>query len=325
MDRVLEKGQGSFLFTVDVSRAYKNFRTCPLDWPLLNITWDGNYYTEISMPFGARASSSSMQRIADAIVHILSQRGVVAHMYLDDIVVVTADEQEGLRQYAIVRDLLAELGLPEATEKTQMPANKVRWLGISIDTNEMSLSIPHDKLENTLTLVDAFAARRSINKKQLQSLIGKLLHIAKCIKPARIFVARLLSALRDMPTFYVKVSDDMRADLQWFREFGRAWNSVAVIPPLKPTKSILVDACLTGIGGAEDRRAYRARVAPHGTRVKNIADLEAVNVVVAMHTLLYESDRGGHVVIHCDNSAAVSVFQTGRGHDPFLLECARAV
>ena len=324
VQRVVKIGAGAHIFTVDVSRAYKNFRTCPLDWPLLNIEWEGQFYTEISMPFGARASSSSMQRIADAIVHVLAKRGVVAHMYLDDIVVVTATKEEGLTQYRVVADLLKELGLPEATEKTQMPATKVRWLGITVDSDNMTLSIPKEKLNQTLAVVDIFATRRSINRKQLQSLIGKLLHVAKCIHPARVFVARLLAALRSMTSFYIPITHDMRADLAWFQEFGRSWNGVAMIPNHVPTKTILVDACLTGIGGADDRRAYAARVARQGMSAANIAHLEAVNIVVAMHTLLTPADRGGHIVIRCDNSAAVSVFQTGRGRDPFLLECARA-
>ena len=321
VDRVMKMGSGSYIFTVDVSRAYKNFRSCPLDWPLLNVAWEGEFFMEISMPFGARASSSSMQRIADAITHILAARGVIAHMYLDDIVVVTATEEEGHRQYQIVKQLLDNLGLPEATEKKQSPATKVRWLGIMVDTIDMSLSIPADKLANTLALVDAYASRDSINRKQLQSLIGKLLHIAKCIRPARLFVARLLTALRGMNTFYTKVTPAIRADLAWFQEFGRAWNGVAFIPSEKPTKSILVDDCLNGIGGADDSRVYAAKVAPKGARANNI---EAINIVVAMHTLLTQADKGGHIVIYCDNSATVSVFQTGRGQDDFLLECARA-
>ena len=325
VERVIQVGQRAHMFTVDVSRAYKNFRSCPLDWPLLNIEWDGKFYTEVSMPFGARASSSSMQRIVDAIVRILAARAVVAHMYLDDMVVFTATQEEGIEQYGIVSQLLQQLGLPEATEKTQMPAKKVRWLGIQIDSRQMTLSIPKDKLAQTLELVDIMASRRSINKKQLQSMIGKLLHVAKCIRPARTFVARLLMALREMSAFYTPVTQEMRADLEWFQEFGRSWNGVAMIPATTPTKSILVDACLTGIGGADDKHVYAAQIAPEGTtRARNIADLEAVNVVVAMHTLLSEADRGGHIVIYCDNSAAVSVLQTGRGRDPFLLECARA-
>ena len=265
-----------------------------------------------------------MQRIADAIVHVLAKHGVVAHMYLDDIVVVTATKEEGMDQYRIVAGLLQELGLPEATEKTQLPATKVRWLGIIVDSREMTLSIPEEKLSQTLALVDMFVARRSINRKQLQSLIGKLLHIAKCIHPARVFVARLLSALRDMTSFYTPITRDMRADLAWFQEFGRSWNGIAMIPSSDHKKSILVDACLTGIGGADDQRVYAACVAKGGTRASNITHLEAVNIVVAMHTLLTPADKGAHIVIHYDNSAAASVLQTGRGRDPFLMECARA-
>ena len=104
-----------------------------------------------------------MQHIADAIVHVLAKHGVVAHMYLDDIVVVTATKEEGMDQYRIVAGLLQELGLPEATEKTQLPATKVRWLGIIVDSREMTLSIPEEKLSQTLALVDMFVARRSIN------------------------------------------------------------------------------------------------------------------------------------------------------------------
>ena len=116
----------------------------------------------------------------------------------------------------------------------------------------------------------------------------------------------------------------MRADLAWFQEFGRSWNGIAMIPSSDHKKSILVDACLTGIGGADDQRVYAACVAKGGTRASNITHLEAVNIVVAMHTLLTPADKGAHIVIHCDNSAAASVLQTGRGRDPFLMECARA-
>ena len=255
---MVEIGPGAHIFMVDVSRAYNNFRTCPLDWPLLNIELKGQYYTEISMRFRARASTCSMRQIAEAIVQKFARRGVTAHMYLDDIVIVTVTEAEGLAQYQIVADLLKELGLPDATEKTQMPATKVRWLGITVDSKNMTLSIPEEKLAQTLTIVELFANRQSINRKQLQSLIGKLLHVATCIHPTRVFVARSLSALRAMNTFYTPIADDMKADLAWFQEFGRSWNGIAMIPNHLHTKSILVDACLTGIWGANDKRAYTA-------------------------------------------------------------------
>ena len=62
---IQEVGRTAHMFTIDVARAYKNFRTCPLDWPLLAIRWDSDYFLDLTMPFGARASSAHMQRVAE--------------------------------------------------------------------------------------------------------------------------------------------------------------------------------------------------------------------------------------------------------------------
>ena len=117
--RILDLGTGAKMFTLDISHAYKNFKSCPLDWPLLATKWDQAYYLDITMPFSARASSGHMQRVADAIVEILKQKGIVVHMYLDDLVVIAKDEVEAAAHYDIARALLHELGLPEASEKSQ--------------------------------------------------------------------------------------------------------------------------------------------------------------------------------------------------------------
>ena len=114
VDRILKLRPGTSMFTLDISRAYTNFKSCPLDWPLLVIKCQEAFYLDITMPFGAHASSGHMQRVADAIVAILAVKGVVAHMYLNDLVVVAKDHDEAQRQYAIVCAPFAELGLPEA-------------------------------------------------------------------------------------------------------------------------------------------------------------------------------------------------------------------
>ena len=151
------------MFTVDIARAYKNFFSDPLDWPLFCLQWGEAYYVDVSMPFGARASSCFMQRVANFVSRILREENIAAIMYLDDVVVVAPDEDTAQAQYSRVCELFIELGLPEAVEKTQPPSTSVRWLVINIDAHAMCLSIPHDK--------------------------------AKCVEPARVFISRLLEAL----------------------------------------------------------------------------------------------------------------------------------
>ena len=319
-------GAGAYMFTMDISRAYKNFRSCPLDWPLLGVSWDDRYYLDISVPFGARGSSCHVQRVAEAIVYMLRQQGIKATMYLDDLIVVADGHKKCWTQFKVTRLLFTTLGLPEAIEKTQTPARRVRWLGIDICAATMTLTMPADKLQDTQKLVAATLRKESITKKQLQSLLGKLLHMSKCVQPARIFVGRLLDVLRAMPDSRTAVTGDMRADLAWFRQFACDWNGTSIIPPIEPHRTMEVDACMGGIGGADDTRAYSHRLVINNDRAHqySINHLEALNIVVALHTFVTEQDKGGHIRVMCDNLAAVQVLTSGRGQDPCLMEAARA-
>ena len=322
--KIQEIGNGACMFTIDVARAYKNFRTCPLDWPLLAIRWDSDYFLDFTMPFGARASSAHMQRVADAIVRMLALKGITSYMYLDDIIAVCKDKATAVSQYAEARRLLHDLGLPEAVDKAQPPASRVKWLGINIDAAAGTLSVPDDKLEQVIEYAERFISKRSISRRDLQSVLGRLLYIAKCIRPARLFVSRLLEKLRGSRRPHINIDASMRADLEWFKEFAQAWNGIAVFPDSTPSKVILVDACLTGIGAATTRSAYAHQVAPIQNPLENITELEAINVAVALQTFIAESDRGKRITIYCDNMPAVLVLQSGKGKNKVLLEVARA-
>ena len=250
---------------------------------------------------------------------------MVTHMYLDDLIFVADTYAQASAQYAIVKELFRTLGLPDAVEKSQPPAQEVRWLGVNISVIEGTLSIPHNKLEEVISVVDRHIQKRSISRKQLQSIIGKLLHIAKCVRPARLFVSRLLKKLRGAPRYYINVTAEMRADLRWFQQFAKKWNGVSFMMTMVPTREIVADACLTGIGAASDRQAYTLDVADPSDPIHNSSEIEAVNVAVAVETFIGEEDRGSCVRVFCDNMAAVHVFQSGCGKNPVILHAARAV
>ena len=318
-----EVGVGAYMFTVDVARAYKNFRVDPLDWPLMCIRWEKGVYVETAMPFGARSSSCNMQRIANMIVRILSEAGVRARMYLDDLMVVAETEALAWEQYAKVKSLFTELGLPEAEDKVQVPATQVKWLGINICSESMCLSIPHEKLDDVLAEAERCRAKKNIHRRLYESLLGKLLHVAKCVVPARIFMSRMLQAYRNAKSWFVKVTPEVRADLDWFTEFCRQWNGRALIPLTEPDMSIQVDACLTGIGATDGRRAYTGSIDNGGEVDCKITELEAINVIVALHSFLSDAHRGSHVLVECDNLTAVQALRWGRARNHILAECAR--
>lgn len=245
-------------------------------------------------------------------------------MYLDDIITLSPDRESAERDFGVVQQLLAELGLPEAPDKHQPPSTRVTWLGVVIDSVEMSLSIPGTKLEEVKSSVSGALRCKSMSKTHLQSVIGRLLHVAKCIRPAWL-VSRLLEALRSMTRPYIRVTAEMRKDFLWFQEFCGAWNGIGLIPAPIPSRHIIVDASGSGIGTTDGHVIYGGQVSPVHDPVANIAELEGANIVVALHTMLSEADRGCHVLVSSDSQVAVQIFSSGRGRNRVLLECAWAL
>ena len=328
VEEVKRVGTAATLFTLDIHRAYKNFRACPLDWPLLNIIWadrDGKevHALDTAMPFGSKLSSLYFQRAANFITRVLGQKGIKAFMYLDDLIVVAPDPITAYFQFDQVRDLFRALGLPEAPGKTQPPSNTVTFLGIVINTKDMTLSIPQSKVAQTLKEVKKTLRRKTITRRQLQSIIGRVVHVAKCVSPARLFAARLLETLRGPPALYYDMNSQTRADLAWFVTYMRDWNGVSYMKTDRVSKTIYTDACMKGIGATDGEKAYAAAISPLTEATYHITEIEGLNVLLACDAFLTAEQAATTVRVRCDNKPAVQVFTTGRGHNHLLLDIAR--
>ena len=80
----------------------------------------------------------------------------------------------------MLQSLLQRLSLKEAAHKASFPAQAMTWLGLWFNTVEMSVTIPQEKLKDTLWLVEDWAGRQAANIHEVRALFGKLLHIVQC-------------------------------------------------------------------------------------------------------------------------------------------------
>lgn len=207
------------LATLDVERAYRNIPVCPLDLPLLGIKVGHSIYIDAAMPFGARNSSLNMQLIAQFIVRALQNRGITCQMYLDDMVLQLSPYQDYYARFAEVMALYRALGLPISYAKLPPLADAITYLRIHIDVPARLMSIPLKKIQELEALIKWVLSQQNVAKKIVQRLVGKIKHIARCVDAARLFMARVLAALRnayDAPS--VPVSS-LKSDLHWFANF----------------------------------------------------------------------------------------------------------
>ena len=117
LDLVRDHGQGCLLYKLDLRRAYRQLPVDPHDYHLLGFWWRDSYYVDTRLPFGLRSAPQACQRSTNAIVYMHTRNGHQAVNYLDDFCGVSPSSQ-ALAAFNSMRNLLVELGLEEATEKT---------------------------------------------------------------------------------------------------------------------------------------------------------------------------------------------------------------
>ena len=62
-----------------------------------------------------------------------------------------------------------KLGVPIADGKTMDLCTKIEILGLTIDTDELLVKIPDDKIQKLISLLDNFLSKTRVAQKELQS------------------------------------------------------------------------------------------------------------------------------------------------------------
>ena len=121
--------------------------------------------------------------------------------------------------------------IAQSVNKLEPPTRKLICLGIEFDLEAHCIRIPPEKLQEITDLCALWSNKSSATRRQLQSLLGKLLYISKCVRPARLFVNRMLQTLKQSPpSGRVPLSPAFHKDLQWSNTTLPSFNGVVLFP-----------------------------------------------------------------------------------------------
>lgn len=319
-------GPGAYIWKADLSRAYCQLRIDPLDAPLTGIKFKNQYFIDLCPPFGCRSSSAACQRVSNAVAYIMGQAGYFMLAYLDDYAACEPNLQKATESYQHFMNISASLGLDLALKKCLKPSKSIEWLGYQIDVQAMTLSIPKQKMDEVLRECSHWTERRRANKRMIQSLLGKLIHISNGVAQARRFVSRILEVLRQMgDREWTTLSFQFKKDIWWFLKFASMSNGIRLIAPAAVTLAIECDSSLDAGGGVAAKWCYTWKYDDNiKSRFKAIHELEALNLVIAYKTFARQLNQPNvNVVIFTDNQASSFALQTGKTKDSSLAACAR--
>ena len=189
----------------------------------------------------------------------------------------------------------------------------------------MKVTVPTKKLHDIIEESKRWPSKKTATRKQIQSLAGKLVHISQCVRPARKFMTRILHTLRNAPpTGHTDIDNEFHRDITWFVSFAHRFNGYLIFPEYYPPFHIECDSTLQGGGAFSDTHFYSIEYPAHLIKhTSHVAQLEAVNLVLAVKTLVPASITHRDIIVTTDNVASAYALNTGRTKDPILAACSR--
>lgn len=330
--RVLSLGKGTLLAKLDLKSAYRMVPVHPDDRHLLGMEWQGKVLVDTALPFGLRSAPKVFNVLADCLQWIFQHSGIkhVLH-YLDDYLLAGKPESgecgEGL-QRALA--LCEELGAQVSREKLEGPGTSIVFLGIILDTTNLELRLPDDKLQRLRQLIQVWKGKRSCTKRDLLSLIGQLQHACKVVRPGRTFLRRMieLATVAKELHHHIRLNRGFKSDLEWWGLFLPTWNGITMMSSVcrtQPMTTVTSDASGGWGCGAfsSDGQWFQCRW-PGSWDSVHITVKELLPIVVAIALWGHEW-QGRTIRCRSDNAAVVSIINSGRSKDQLAMHLMRSL
>ena len=328
-DLVHRLGRGTYLSKIDIKHAYRLLPVRPEDWPLLVYHWDGQYYVDIKLPFGGRSSASIFTSFADLVCWVLNEKFklLVIH-YSDDFLLLTRDDLIMARKHLKrFKKAFKIMNIPIALDKLIGPETALPYLGIEIDTNSFTVSIPSDKVDEMMAQMPRWCGRRTCTLRELQSLNGRLNFYSKVILPGRMFTRRLIDLTKTVskPSHHITFNRDAREDIHWWCELLMNHNRSSFIPDPKRVYStdllLFTDAAKThGFGAVYGSSWIQSRwvqFADEGIDFQELFAIVAAVVTWGHHW------QGKRVVFVTDNKPITQIWESGASPSPNIMSLIR--
>ena len=329
---VREEGAGSYLFKVDIKSAFRLIPIHPSDFSLLGMIFQDQYYIDKCLPFGLSVSCAVFERFSTFLEWHVKQESESKQLihYLDDFCGCSNNRDKAENSLKKTLSCFEALGVPVSDEKVEGPSTNIKFLGLEVDTVEMVVRLPKDKLKDLRESIDWFMEKKQkkVTLCQLQSLIGKLNFACRAISPGRAFCRRLIDATMGVkkPFHSIRVTKSMIDDLCVWQSFLMRHNGVTMMVKNlnDPYVELFTDAS-GGIGfGAYFKGHWANGLWPDCVQTSplDITFKELFPIVMSLF-LWGNHFENSKVLFHCDNMAVVSIVNKQSTRDRASMHLVR--
>ena len=333
-DLIAVLGKGCYLFKRDLSRYFLQLKIDPIEYSKLGFIWRQQIFFFVSFVWGCRHAGYCGQWLSSAVSFVHSALGIeICNApfnilnYADDFAGAESQLETATLSFNTLGKLLQDIGLSESVKKACPPNTVMVYLGVKFDTNKMAMYVEDSKVSE-LKLELGIWLRKTVAKKQdLQSILGKLLWVSRCVRFSRVFVSRIIAEIRKLPKQSSKVvlSRDIRKDFLWWNEYLSEFSGVELIPPTTVSQSILGDAYPQGGGSWNPvlKQYFSMRFPDYMCSTDTPIHIKEFIVVILAIRLWGECWAGQRIIIFCDNDSVCDTITYQKPQNPEMQKLLR--
>lgn len=337
---VKKLGYNAIIAKMDIKSAFRLLPCYPGDFNLLGFKIGSEFYIDKCMPMGCSISCSIFEKFS-TFLHWLTQHEAGSSdldHYLDDFffagLAETSDCQNLMTAFI---NVCKRLNVPIADEKTEGPTCIMEYLGLTINTRDMTIQIPEKKLKELLSQIKTVAFSKKVTLKQLQSLCGSLAFCTRTIPAGRAFSRRLYMATSKAkkPYHLIRITNELFHDLMTWKMFIENFNGTSFILDENWLTNfdiqLFSDSAGNGIGkgcGCYFMGKWAFLQWPkewHDTNILlDITFLETIPIALAI-LLWYNFFEKKRIIFNIDNLAVVSVLNTKSSNNFRVMNLVRYI
>lgn len=336
--RMCLKYKTPWMCKVDVKDAYMHCAVRHEDQHLLGFTWINEqgvteYWQMCVLPFGLSSSPKLFDDYAECLLYMMKNNGASEDSihYCDDFFSVNGSEQDSTMTLNVMEDTIDDSGMEVQVKKRVPPARCMEFVGIIIDTIDWVLRISPERLTDIKAELLQWGQKKVCSKRELLSLMGKLIFCSKVIRDGRKFVGRLIDLSKKVHHLHhkVKLNKEARADIEWWLRSMEDHNGISMFPTdwnIDESIVIYSDASDLAAGGiCGDSWFVVPFTGVNAWMSKmDIAWRELYAAVVCVATF---SDilTGKRVSMQIDNQAVYWSINNGKSKNPKLMSLIRSL